>query len=102
MRFGSLWFLLDGLGPAARVELDHAVAVGIGHVVGEHGGAAGGLGRGLQQGAQSTAVEDVVPQDQGAGIGADELSANDESLSESFGTRLRGVAKANAQLRAVA
>jgi hypothetical protein len=77
---------------ALRVELDHAVALGVVHVVGEHAGArsaAVGVG---QQLVEVVAVEDVVAQHQGAGCAADETLAEDEGLRQAVGAGLHGVA----------
>ena len=102
MRFRGPRLLFDAQGPAPRVEFDHAITLRVRNVVGEHGGAAVRAGGGLEQGAQPAAVEYVVPEDKGAGIGPDEVAANDEGLRQSLRSRLRGVAQAQAQLLAVA
>ena len=74
--------LLDGDGPAPRVELDDAEALGVVHVVAEDRGAArlrvlDGL---LQVAAEAVAVEDVVAEHQGARLAGDEVLADGEGL----------------------
>ena len=74
--------LLDGDGPAPRVELDDAEALGVVHVVAEDRGAArlrvlDGL---LQVAAEAVAVEDVVAQHEGARLAGDEVLADGEGL----------------------
>ena len=66
-----LGLLLDGDGVEVGVELHDAEALGVVDVVAEHGGQATGLGvlhRAAQVPAQAVAVEDVVPEDERAGL----------------------------------
>jgi hypothetical protein len=82
---------LDADGAPAGVELDHAVALGVVHVVGKHRGAlAARVGIG-QQGLEVVAVEQVVAQHQRAGRAADKALADDEGLRQAVGAGLHGV-----------
>ena len=83
------------------VERDDAVALGIGDVVGEND-AAVGVGPALQLLAEAGAVEDVVAEDQGDRIGADEVGAEGERLRQAARLGLHRVAERAAELGAVA
>ena len=100
---GALGLLLDGDGPALRVELDDAKALGIVDVVAEHRGAArpGVLDGAAQVTRQAVAVEDVVAQDQGARLAGDELLADGERLGQAVRAGLLGVGERDAVARAV-
>lgn len=96
--------LLDGDGPALRIELHDAEALGVVHVVAEDRGAArlrvlDGL---LQVAAEAVAVKDVVAEHQRARLAGDELLADGEGLREAVGARLLGVGQVHAVARAVA
>ena len=100
---GALGLLLDGDGPALRVELHDAEALGVVHVVAEDRGAArlrvlDGL---LQVAAEAVAVEDVVAEHQRARLAGDELLADGEGLGQAVGARLLGVGQVHAVARAV-
>ena len=102
MRLGRFRLFLDGFHPTGGVEAHDAVALRIGHVVGEHGGALGVPVRLLQQRSQPGAVEDVVAQDQRRGVLAHELAPDDERLRQTLGLGLLGVAHVEPQPRAIA
>jgi hypothetical protein len=90
-RFGFRRLFLEPDGTPALVEPHDAVPLGIVNGIREHRGAAR-LGRGsLQPRGQVLAVEDVVAQDQAAGVGTDKRAANDERLGQSARLRLDGV-----------
>ena len=93
---------LNRLGLASRVKGHHAVALGVGHVVGKHGGAAGLRVGVVQQLLQVVAVEDVVAQHQRAGRAVQELLANQKGLGQPIGAGLHGVLQVDAPLAAVA
>ena len=59
-----LGLLFEAHRRALRVELDHAVALGVAHAIGEHGGAVGVAGGAAQIVGQPGAVEEVVAQRQ--------------------------------------
>ena len=99
---GGAGLFLDGKRALLPVELHHAVALGIVHVVGEDGGPRLARGRALQGGLQIVAVEDVVAQHQRAGCAAHEVAPEDEGLREAIGARLHAVAQVQAPLRAAA
>jgi hypothetical protein len=66
--------LLDAAGASRAVELHHAIALRVLHVVGEHRRSFfAGVGR-AQQRLQVVPVEDVVPQDERAGRAAENCS----------------------------
>ncbi len=95
-----LFFETDGL--ARWVEFDHPVTLGIVHVVGEDRGAARLLSCRRQVVGKFVAVEDVVAENQGAVAAADEVTADDEGLSQPVRTRLDGVLQVQAPLAAIA
>ena len=95
--------LLDGDGPALRIELHDAEALGVVHVVTEDRGAArlGVLNGARQVARQAVAVEDVVAQHQGARLAGDEVLADGECLRQAVGAGLLGVGEVHAVARAV-
>ena len=95
------WLLLDTQRLAVGVELHYAIAMRIGDVVSEHRGSPARAGGVLEHGAHSTAVEDVVAEDQRARVAADELAADEERLSKSIRSRLLGVVQGQANVCAV-
>ena len=103
-RLRVLRLLLDGDGAALAVELHDAEALGVVHVVAEHGGTARPrVLHGLPQvPGQAVAVEDVVAQHERAGLPADEFLADGEGLGEAVRARLLGVGQVHAVARAVA
>ena len=99
---GALGLLLDGDGPALAVELHDAEALGVVHIVAEHGGAIL-LRHGLpQMGRQPGTVEDIIPQNHGAAVVADKFLAQDERLCQTVRRGLHLVGKADTKLAAVA
>ena len=74
-------------------------------MVAEHGGQAAGLGvlhRAAQVAAQAVAVEDVVPEDERAGLPSREPLADDERLGQAVRAGLHGVGQVHAVVRPVA
>ena len=69
---GGFFFQADGA--AGGIKLDHAVGGWILHGVGEDGGAAVARGAMLQELRHILPVENVVAQNEGAGIACDEAS----------------------------
>lgn len=102
---GVLGLLLDGHGVEVRVELHDAEALGVVDVVAEHGGQAAGLrvlDRAAEVAPQAVAVEDVVAEDERAGLAGGELLADHERLRQAVGAGLHGVGKVHAVVRAIA
>ena len=100
---GALGLLLDGDGPALRIELHDAEALGVVHVVAEDRGAArlrvlDGL---LQVAAEAVAVEDVVAEHQRARLAGDEVLADGEGLRQAVRRGLLHVGEVHAVARAV-
>ena len=98
-------FLLNRQAVACRIELRHAVTLGIVDPVAEDRGLAILLGRadGLAKKARETrAVEDIVPQNQTHGVIADEIRADQESLCKTVRGRLLGIRDTNPVVGAVA
>ena len=98
-------FLLNRQAVARRIELCHAVALGVVDTVAEDRGLAILLGRadGLaKKTREARAVEDVVAQNQTHGVIADEIRADQESLGKTVRGRLLGIADANPVVGAVA
>ena len=85
---------------AGGVELDHAVALGVGDMVGEDR-AAVRVRVLLEVRAEPVAVEDVVAEDHRHGVRPDEVGADDEGVGEAARLGLRGELEAAAELRAV-
>ena len=100
---GLGWLLLDGDGPALRIELHDAEALGVVHVVAEDRGAArlGVLHGARQVARQAVAVEDVVAEHERARLAGDEVLADGEGLGQAVGARLLGVGQVHAVARAV-
>ena len=100
---GSAGFSLDGDGPALRIELDDAEALGVVHVVAEDRGPTGlGVLDGARQmAAEAVAVEDVVAEHQGARLAGDEVLADGECLRQAVRRGLLGVGEVHAVARAV-
>ncbi len=90
---------------AVLVELHDAKALGVLHIVAEHGAAALvfriGSG-GLEDLGEAVAVEDIIPQDHGAAVVANELLAQDEGLCQAIRGGLHLVLQMDAVLAAVA
>ncbi len=85
---------------AVAVELDDAVGRRFGDVVGEHVTAVR-VDALPQARAQPRPVEDVVAQDEGDALVADEVGADEERLREAFRARLRGVGHRDAEVRPI-
>ena len=85
-----------------RVELDDAVALGIGRRDRRRPWRRLAVAAPRSSLGQAVAVEDVVAEDQSDAVVADEVAADDEGLGQSRGLGLRGVGEVEAQLRAVA
>ena len=102
---GMLGFLLDGETTTVGIELCHAVALGVVHVVAEHRGLTVLLGIDhalLQQRGEAGTMEDVIAQYQTGTVVADELLADDESLGQTVGRGLLGVFEAHTEVGTVA
>ena len=100
-----LGLLLDAQYLAVCVELHDAEALGVRHIVAEHGAAALVLGVGdsiLQNLGEAVAVEDVVAQDHGAAVVADELFAQNKGLCQTIGRGLDLILQMDAVLAAIA
>ena len=99
--FGGL--LLDGDGPAPRIELHDAEALGIVHVIAEDRGPPrlGVLDGARQVAGQAVSVEDVVAQHERARLTVNELLADGEGLRQAVGARLLGIGEVHAVARAV-
>ena len=93
--------LLDRFHPPRPVERHHAIALGIGHIVGENRRTRGPPARFLQGWPQTPTVENVVSEDQHRRIRAHELSSDEEGLREPLRPRLLGVRQREAELCAV-
>lgn len=100
---GLLGLLLDGDGTALAVELHDAEALGVVHVVAEDRSPArlGVLDGARQVAAEAVAVEDVVPEHEGARLAGDELLADGEGLGQAVRAGLLGVGQVHAVARAV-
>ena len=98
-------FLLDAEAVALAVKLRHAIALRVVDIISEDGRLVLSLCIAhalLEQPREARAVEDVVAQDEADAVLAHKLLADDESLGQSVGTRLLGIAEAHTQLAAIA
>ena len=103
-RLRVLGLLLDGDGVEGLVELHDAEALRVVDVVAEHGGEPlrlGVLHRAAEVPSQAVAVEDVVAEDERAGLASGELLADDEGPGEAVGAGLDGVGQVHAVVRPV-
>src|SRR5207302_10339746 len=99
---GLLRLFLDAQRLAASVEFDDAVALRVGHRIGEDRGALVTCRGPLEQIGKVVAIEDVVPEYQRNPFIADEVAADQERLRDAFGLRLYCVMQADAPFPAVA
>lgn len=95
-------FFFDRDRAAPAVHLDDAVPLRIFHGISKDGGPARSFGGAEQAGLKSLAVKNIIAEDQGRVVAADEFSADDKGLGQSFGFGLYGVADGNTHLAAVA
>ena len=98
-------FLFDRQAVARRIELRHAVALGILDTVAEDRSLAILLGRAdclAKKARETRAVEDIVPQNQTHGVIADEIRADKECLCKTVRGRLLGIRDTNPVVGAVA
>ena len=84
------------------VKTDDSIGFGVVDLIGEDG-SAGFLVHGVADEAREIlTVEDIVTEDEGSGVGADEVFADDEGLGEPIGGWLGGVLEIDSPLGAVA
>ena len=99
-----LGFFLHAQHLAVLVEFHDAKALGILHIVAKHRAAALILcigGSGLEDLGEAVAVENIIPQDHGAAVVANELFAQDEGLCQAVRGGLHLVLQMDAVLAAV-
>ena len=103
LAFGVGRFFFEGEGLASGGEFDDAVAFGIFDLVAEDAGTGGGFDEveGLAKEVEFS-VEDVVTEDQGDGILADEFFADEEGLGDASGAGLFGVFEVDTEGGAIA
>ena len=90
---------------AVLVKFHDAETLGVLHIVAEHSAAALGLcigGGSLEDLGEAVAVEDVVAQDHGAAVVADELFAQNKGLCQTIGRGLDLILQMDAILAAIA
>ena len=105
VRFRVRRFLLDRQAVARRIELRHAVALGVVDTIAEDRGLPILLGRAdclAKKTREARAVEDIVPQNQTHGVIADEIRADKECLCKTVRGRLLGIRDTNPVVGAVA
>src|SRR2546421_8221883 len=102
MRARSLWLFLDADRAATGVKLHHAVTSWVGYVVREDGGSFATLSGTLQEWSQTTAVKNVVAENQGTRLAADEGPADEKGLGEAVRAWLLGVVEIHADPVSVA
>ena len=99
---GCLGFFFDTDRALLSIELHHAIALRIVHMVGKHGGTAQAGLRAGQLLDQIVPVEDVVAQYQGAGVRTHKLATDDEGLRQAIRTGLHRILDLHAPVGAVA
>ena len=97
---GRFFFQREHL--ALLVELRHAIALGVGDMVGKHAGACIALHGTAQQLVEIMAVEDVVAQHQGAGRTVQKGLANQKGLRQAVRAGLHRVLQLDTPLAAIA
>ena len=99
-----LRLFLDGQHTLVLVELHDAEALGVLDMIAENRGIAslGILDRLAQIAAKAVAVENIVAEDHGAGIAADEIGPDQKRLRQTVRMRLHRVGQPDAELAAVA
>ena len=99
-----LRLFLDGQHTLVLVELHDAEALGVLDMVAEDRGIArlGILDRLAQIAAKAVAVENIVAEDHGAGVAADEVRPDQKRLRQTVRMRLHRVGQPDAELAAVA
>ena len=95
-------FFLQADRPAAFVKLHHAITLRIAHLVSKDRRPLGALRGPAHILHHPMPVEDIVPEDQGDVVRADEAVADQKSLGQSLGARLNFVAELYPILAAVA
>ena len=88
VRLGVLGLLLNAQAVTLGIKLSHTVALGVVHVVTEHGSLIALLGilnTLLQQACKARTVEDVIAQHQAGAVVANKLLAYDKCLCQSIG-----------------
>lgn len=103
LAFGVGRFFFEGEGLASGGEFDDAVAFGIFDLVAEDAGTGGGFDEveGVAKEVEFS-VEDVVTEDEGDGILADEFFADEEGLGDASGAGLFGVFEVDTEGGAIA
>ncbi len=93
--------LLDADRPAVLAELDHAVALGIAHAVGEDSRALLACRGRLEVVRETVAIENIVAEGERHAVAADELATDEKGLGEASRMRLDGVGDPDAEGRPV-
>jgi hypothetical protein len=101
VRARLLRLFLEAQRPPVRIELDDAVALRIGDVIGEQLGALRQVRRPIERAHDIVAVEDVVAEDQADRRVADEVGADEERLCDPGRVRLLAVRQPQADVAAV-
>ena len=83
------------------IELNHAIALGVVHVIGKYGGAIVALRCAPELTGEARSVKNVVTQHQAHRALANELLAQQKSLGQAVGLRLNGVLDTDTPLAAV-
>ena len=95
---GRVGFFLNGERLARLVEVHDPVALGVVHVVGEHGASLVLPGGPAQLCPQPLAVEDVVAEDEAHVVAVDEVGPNRERLRDALRLGLLGVPQVESPL----
>ncbi len=101
IRLGTGGLLFKRKHPARIVELGHAVAFRVLHMVGENRGITRPVHGAGQEFVQVVPIENIVTQDQSARATSNELLTDQKSLRQSVRARLHRITQADAPLAAV-
>ena len=100
-----LWFgrfFFDADGTPRFVEGDHAITLRVRNMIAEDGCAFWARGGTLQHRCQPMSKKQIVAQNQGHAIIANEIAANDKGLRQTLGPRLGGISQIDAKAGPIA
>ncbi len=99
---GMLWFFLDAQDPEIIIEFDDTISFRITNPVSKNRGTVLPARCIFQHITQSTAMKNIVAQDEATGMAVEERLGNDEGLSQAFRLLLDGIIQLKTPLAAIA
>ena len=94
-------FFFDADGALLFIKRHHAIALGVGHMVGKHSCALLGLVGTVQLFDQVVTIKNIVAQHQSAGLVVDKIFADGEGLRQAVRAGLHRILNVHAPLRTV-